>query len=170
MRRNSPEWGYPCGDAYDTFAEPVFEKKIMEWVVKLDAMLCQLYEKNGGVDTRCEIHEGIQRALDARKEVNDAVPEVEGMDYDIVSSAVGPVEHDILEEDGDATDLGVRQPAVEAERTVHDDEEFDFDMDQFVDLTAEDEGQIMETAGEGSVEAVKSEYDEDNEDEMLMDL
>ncbi|CAG5172809.1 uncharacterized protein ALTATR162_LOCUS7529 [Alternaria atra] len=170
MRRNSPEWGYPCGDAYNVFAEPVFEKKIMKWVVKLDAMLCQLYEKNGGVDTRCEIHEGIQRALDARKEVNDAVPEVEGMDYDIVSSAVGPVEHDILEEGGDATDVVVRQPAVEAERTVRDDEEFDFDMGQFVDLTAEDEGQIMKTAGEGSVEAVKGEYDEDIEDEMLMDL
>jgi hypothetical protein len=71
---------------------------------------------------------------------------------------------------GSATDVVVQQPAAEAERTFNDDEESDFDMDKFVDLTAEDEAQMMGTAGEGSMEGVKGEYDKDIEDEMLMDL
>jgi hypothetical protein len=43
-------------------------------------------------------------------------------------------------------------------------------MEQYIDLTADNERQITGTASEGSIEVAKSEYDEDVEDEMLMDL
>ncbi|KAG9188612.1 hypothetical protein G6011_07317 [Alternaria panax] len=170
MRRNGPEWGHPAGDAYDTFAEPVFEKKITEWVVKIDALLGKRYERIDGVDTKCEIHEGIQRALDARKETDAAILRIEDTGRRTGSSAVGTVEVGVSRDSNDATGIVVQQPAVEAERKLDDGDEYDFDMEQCIDLTAEDKRQIFGTADEGNVEVTKSEYDGDIEDDMLMDL
>ncbi|KAI4707700.1 hypothetical protein J4E89_007806 [Alternaria sp. Ai002NY15] len=169
MQRNSPEWGYAPGSAYDVFGEPVFEKKIMEWVVTLDALLCQRYERVDGPDARCEMHEGIQRALDARKEADDVTQREEGLSQDVQRVAGERFEYDVSMDFGDASGVVVQQPVVEGEEKVHDDGEFDFDMEEFVDLTGGDEMQSTGTAGEADVSGIKGEFD-DIEDEMLMDL
>ncbi|CAN9189507.1 unnamed protein product [Alternaria alternata] len=168
MRRNSLEWGYPAEGVYDNFAEPVLKQKILEWVTKLDALLCKRYERIGGADTRREIQEGIQRVLDTRKELGDAIPRVVSVGQDTVDDAVRVSDEHVFPGDGKVTSSIVRQQAVEPERKA--DDEFDFDMEQYIDLTADNERQITETASEGSIEVAKSEYDEDVEDEMLMDL
>jgi hypothetical protein len=168
MRRNSLEWGYPTEGAYDNFAGPVLKQKISEWVTKLDALLCERYERIGGADTRREIQEGIQRALDMRKELGDAMPRVVSVDQDTVDGAVGISDEHVFRGDGKTASSIIQQQAVESERKA--DDEFDFDMEQYIDLTADNERQITGTASEGSIEVAKSEYDEDVEDEMLMDL
>ncbi|KAI4648154.1 hypothetical protein J4E93_004565 [Alternaria ventricosa] len=172
MQRNSPEWGYASESAYDVFGEPVFEKKIMEWVITLDALLCQRYERIDGPDARCEIHEGIQRALDGKKEADDVTQREENMSQDVRRAAGGKFGHDVSMDLGDASGVVVQQPHIEVEKKVHDDGEFDFDMEEFVDLTGGDERQTLGVAGEGGAEAVKvkGEFDDDIEDEMLMDL
>ncbi|KAI4915699.1 hypothetical protein J4E90_004144 [Alternaria incomplexa] len=170
MQRNSPEWGYASESAYDVFGEPVREKKIMEWVITLDALLCKRYERIDGPDARCEIHEGIQRALDARKEADDLTQREESISQDVQRAAGGRFEHDVSMDFGGASGVVVQQPVVEEEKKVHDDGEFDFDMEEFVDLTGGDERQSMGTAGEADVSGIKGEFDDDIEDEMLMDL
>ncbi|KAI4684840.1 uncharacterized protein J4E88_004281 [Alternaria novae-zelandiae] len=170
MQLNSPEWGYASESAYDVFGEPVLEKKIMEWVVTLDAMLCQRYERIDGPDARCEMHEGIQRALDTRKEVDDVAQMEVSISQDVRRAAGERIEHDVSMDVGDASGVVVQQPVVEEEKKVHDDCEFDFDMEEFVDLTGGDERQSMGIAGEADVSGIKGEFDDDIEDEMLMDL
>jgi len=170
MQRNSPEWGYASESAYDVFSEPVFEKKIMEWVITLDALLCQRYERIDGPDARCETHEGIQRALDARKEADDVTQREEVLSQDVRRAAGERFEHDVSMDFGDASGVVVQQPLIEVEKKVHDDDEFDFDMEEFVDLTGGNERQSMGTAGEADVSGIKGEFDDDIEDEMLMDL
>ncbi|KAI4925936.1 uncharacterized protein J4E92_006672 [Alternaria infectoria] len=170
MQRNSPEWGYASESAYDVFGEPVFEKKIMEWVVTLDALLCKRYERIDGPDARCEMHEGIQRALDARNEADDVTQREEGLSQDVQRAAGERLEHDVSMDFGDASGVVVQQLIIEEEKKVHDDGEFDFDMEEFVDLTGGDERQIVGTAGEADVSGIKGEFDDDIEDEMLMDL
>ncbi|KAI4631621.1 uncharacterized protein J4E87_002327 [Alternaria ethzedia] len=172
MQRNSPEWGYASESAYDVFGEPVFEKKIMEWVVTLDALLCQRYERVDGPDARCELHEGIQRALDARKEADDVTQREESIGQDVRRAAGERIEHDVSMDFGGASGVVVQQPVVEEEKKVQDDCEFDFDMEEFVDLTGGDGRQNLSIAGQENVEEdkVKGEFDDDIEDEMLMDL
>jgi len=170
MQRNSPEWGHAAESAYYVFGEPVFEKKIMEWVVKLDTLLCKRYDRIDGPDARCEMHEGIQRPLDARKEADDLTQREESISQDVQRAAGGRFEHDVSMDFGGASGVVVQQPVVEEEKKVHDDGEFDFDMEEFVDLTGGDERQSMGTAGEADVSGIKGEFDDDIEDEMLMDL
>ncbi|KAI4953918.1 hypothetical protein J4E91_002767 [Alternaria rosae] len=172
MQRNSPEWGYASESAYDVFDEPVLEKKIMGWVISLDALLCKRYEKIDGADTRCEMHEGIQRALDARKEADDDMRNIGDADRDRTSSGTEASEYAVPKGVGAATSMLVQQTILEDEKKVHNDGVFDFDMEEFVDLTGGDERQTLGVAGEGIVEEdkVKGEFDDDIEDEMLMDL
>ncbi|KAI4604520.1 hypothetical protein J4E80_011074 [Alternaria sp. BMP 0032] len=170
MQRNSPEWGYASESAYDVFGEPVCEKKIMEWVITLDALLCKRYDRIDGPDARCEMHEGIQRALDARKEADEVTQREDVLSQDVQRAAGERFEHDVLMDFGGASGEVVQQPVVEEEKKVHDDCEFDFDMEEFVDLTGGDERQSTGTAGEADVSGIKGEFDDDIEDEMLMDL
>ena len=170
MQRNSPEWGYASENAYDVFGEPVFEKKIMEWVITLDALLCKRYERIDGPDARCEMHEGIQRALDARKEGDDVTQREEGLSQDVRRAAGERIEHGVSMDFDEASGVVVQQPPIEEEKKVLDDGEFDFDMEEFVDLTGGDERQSMGTAREADVSGIKGEFDDDIEDEMLMDL
>ncbi|KAI4916407.1 hypothetical protein J4E85_010061 [Alternaria conjuncta] len=170
MQRNSPEWGYASESAYHVFGEPVSEKKIMEWVITLDALLCKRYERIDSPDARCEMHEGIQRALDARKEADDVMQREEGLSQNVRRAAGERCERDVSMGFGDASGVVVQQPVIEEEKQVHDDGEFDFDMEEFVDLTGGDERQSMGTAGEADVSGIKGEFDDDIEDEMLMDL
>jgi len=170
MQRNSPEWGYASESAYDVFGEPVFEKKIMEWVITLDALLCQRYERIDGPDARCEMHEGFQRALDVRREEDDVAQREESISQDVRRAAGETFEYDVSMDFSDASGVVVPQAVIEEEKKANDDGEFDFDMEEFVDLTGGDERQIMGTAGEADVSGIKGEFDDDIEDEMLMDL
>ncbi|KAI4661975.1 uncharacterized protein J4E78_004765 [Alternaria triticimaculans] len=170
IQRNIPKWGYASENAYDVFSEPVFEKKIMEWVITLDALLCQRYERIDGPDARCEMHEGIQRALDARREADGVTQREEVLSQDVQRAAGERFEHDVSMDFGGASGVVVQQPVVEEEKKVHADCEFDFDMEEFVDLTGGDGRQSMGTAGEADVSGIKGEFDDDIEDEMLMDL
>lgn len=168
MRRNSLEWGYPAEGAYDNFDEPVLEQKISEWVTKLDALLCERYQRIGGADMRREIQEGIQRALDTRKELGDAMLRVVSVGQDVVDGAVGVSDEHVFRGDGKVASSITQQQAVEPERKAND--ESDSYMEQYIDLTADNERQITGTASEGSTEVARSDYNEDVEDEMLMDL
>jgi DNA mismatch repair ATPase MutL len=168
MQRNSPKWGYESEDAYEVFREPVWEDKVMEWVIKLDELLCKRYGSIDGPDTRCEIHEGIQRALDARKEADGATQWNESMGHDTTEGTVAVFDA-VSSDVGDAVSVVAQQPLAEDGKKPSNDDEFEFDLEQLVDLTEDDERQIMGTANEESVEVVKGAFD-DIEDEMLMDL
>ncbi|KAI4701223.1 hypothetical protein J4E81_002963 [Alternaria sp. BMP 2799] len=170
MQRNSPEWGYASESAYNVFGEPVFEKKIMERVITLDALLCERYGRIDGPDARCEMHEGIQRALDARKEADDVTQREKDMSQDVRHAAGERFEHGVSMDFDEASGVVVQQPVVEEEKKANDDDEFGFDMEEFVDLTGGDEGQIVGTAGAADVSGIKGEFDDDIEDEMLMDI
>jgi hypothetical protein len=171
MSHNSPEWGYAAEDAYEAFAEPMSERKIMDWVFKLEFMLHEQFERVGGVDTRCELHEGIQRAIDERKEREKAVGVVQQVPAS-TNSISGEVEDDAVQDNGE---ISLSDNVQQLKKEKKPDEELfdeDFDMSEFVDLTAEDEMQIMGNVtkeGQGQVQ-IKGEYDDDIEDETLMDL
>ncbi len=174
MRRNSPEWGYAYPDTHSSsFSSPVSETQITEWVVKLDTLLCKRYEKMDKRDTRWEIHDGIQRALDAREEVlvpDDTAQRVEGIGYDIVPGVVEVLEKHVFRDNASTASIVTPQLRVGSEGTTDDDEECGFDVQRFVDRTEEGETRSTGTADEGAVEEVNGEYEGDIEDEMLMDL
>jgi DNA mismatch repair ATPase MutL len=129
MRSNTPEWGYAAEDAAEVFAEPVTERKIMDWVIKLDGMLYEMYERVGGTDTRCELHEGIQRALDARKEVEEAMGGIVRQDRGAGGGVAKTFDDGgvVQVEDGGAAGGSVKHPAVEERKA--DEEMFDEDFD-----------------------------------------
>jgi hypothetical protein len=172
MRSNTPEWGYAVKDAAEVFVEPVTERKIMDWVIKLDGMLYEMYERVGGADTRCELHEGIQRALDARKEMEEAMGGIVIRDMGAGGGVAETFDDGgvVQVEDGGAAGGSVKHPAVEERKADEEMFDEDFDVSEFVDLTAEDEADIMGKIGEESQVQVDGEYDADIEDEMLMDL
>ena len=68
IKANSLEWGYDSTEAFDVFSTRISERKIMEWVSKVDGMLHAVLERVDGVEVRGALHEGIQRFLDTRRE------------------------------------------------------------------------------------------------------
>lgn len=82
MTASSLEWGYDSMDAFDVFSSPISERKIMEWVIKIDSLLGANFERVDGVEVRGALHEGIQRFIDARKE-----EEEEGGKYAVVTTS-----------------------------------------------------------------------------------
>ncbi|KZM22186.1 uncharacterized protein EKO05_0002096 [Ascochyta rabiei] len=64
---NSLKCGYDTTNAFDVFAIPITERKIMQWVMRIDDMLHAVFERIDGVEIRGALHEGIQRFLDTRK-------------------------------------------------------------------------------------------------------
>jgi hypothetical protein len=161
MGCNSLKWGYSPREAYDTFADPLSAKKVMDWVLNLDGTLQRLYERLPGVDVCSLLHEGIQMGLDG-KEGDDAMQTVENAE---VSGPVtgGHVDTKVSEDIPDVSQRE-RQVSVEAEEQLSE-----FDMSQFVDFDAQklDDG---ETYVSTVVSEVENEYDNDIEDDMLMDL
>lgn len=77
MIANSLKWGYDNMDTFDVFNTPVFERKIMVWVIKIDNLLHSVYERADGVEVRGAVHEGIQHFLDMRMEEKDHSEDVE---------------------------------------------------------------------------------------------
>lgn len=143
MTRNSLEWGYAADDDYKTFAEPVTERKIMNWVVKLDDVLDELFERLPGADTRTFMYEAIQRGLDARMG-DGGMGGVEGVD--VLRTG------EIVVQDA--------QPVV----LKKEDEMDGFDMSQFIDMD------MREIEDDDEVCEVRSEFGDGIEDVMLLDL
>ncbi|KAL1609127.1 hypothetical protein SLS59_001490 [Nothophoma quercina] len=187
MSANTLEWGYDTADAYDVFATTISERKIMDWVVKVDDMLHATFKRVDGVEVRGSLHEGIQRFLDARRGDEDdravaiisaEVPALDesGTARDILSVHTLPTRglpqsesHRAVQSEKACVnaDPAFREECVTAGATAESDEfEEDFDVSQFVDLDSQVEKQ-------GSpVRHVKPEDDfgDGIEDEMLMDL
>ena len=187
MSANALEWGYDTADAYDVFATTIPERKIMDWVLKVDDMLYATFERVDGVEVRGSLHEGIQRFLDARRGDEDdrAVaiisaevlsPDESGTARDILSVHTLPTRglpqsesHRAVQSEKACVnaDPAFREECVTAGATAESDEfEEDFDVSQFVDLDSQAEKQ-------GSpVRHVKPEDDfgDGIEDEMLMGL
>lgn len=167
MTPNTLEWGYPATEnAYDVFAEYVSERQIKAWVVMLDETLHEQYDRLGGVDTRCALHEGIQRGLDARRE-DEQVIQTRGHGSDLLDSAVtGSVEGKI--DDDYLSGVGRHNMNEHVER--EDDEMSDFSISQSVDLDAEDSGAVVDKTEDDGVSDVDDEFEDDIEDDMLLDL
>ncbi|CAO2656787.1 Nn.00g055900.m01.CDS01 [Neocucurbitaria sp. VM-36] len=163
MRRNSLEWGYPAGKVLDVFVKHITERKIMDWVIKLDEMLHKQYERMERVDSRCELHEGIQRGLDARKEQDRAMDMVE----DVVE-ATDPGPADGVIDDNIPSEPVQRSAMIPP--TQGNDDMSDFDMSPFDDLDAD-----VPVATTGRIESKDSaratdDFEDDIDDDMLMDL
>lgn len=73
MTANSLEWDYDSTDAFDAFASALSERRIMDWVVKVDGMLHVMFERVDGVEVRGALHEGVQRFIDIRKDEDKAI-------------------------------------------------------------------------------------------------
>lgn len=161
MGYNSLEWGYPADIACDVFAESITERKIMHWVIGLDEILHEQFERMADVDTCCELHEGIQRGLDARKEQGEAMDTMDSEEPFETPIAATPYDNAITKVDDDLPSYPVHQLTTQAPRQA-DDEMSDFDMSQFIDLDAE-----MTTSG---IVDEDNSPDEVADDDMLMDF
>lgn len=66
LSANTLEWGYDSTPAFDTFRSPIGQGRITQWVIKVDDLLAEVFERRD-VETRGALHEGIQRFLDVRR-------------------------------------------------------------------------------------------------------
>lgn len=180
MSRNSLEFTYPAEeDAFDAFAEPVSERKIVAWVMELDATLDRQLEQLPGADVRSVLYEAIRRGLDVRK--------ADAMDIVRAPTQTMDVLRDASDDNHTAAEPGhhvVAPPDARANRPklvehvtnqssatlsvslkAEDEGMSDFGMSQFVDFDIEaigDDAAPSKDAGE--------EFGEDIEDDMLLDL
>ena len=132
----------------------------MNLVIKLDDILHERCERMPSVDTRSLLHEGIQKGLDARKE-DQATENVE------IVKVPGP---DMGEDKGKDVDDNVPEVPQHTQlvSTKAEDEMSDFHISQFVDF---DVGKLDDKASATSAfTKAENEFDEDIEDDMLMDL
>jgi hypothetical protein len=178
MTRNSLEYNYVVEDAFDTFAEPVSERKIMEWVMKLDAMLHEQFEQLPDADVRSMLHEAVQRGLDARKDEPSRTLDIPRPSPQAVMVENSPKEVTKIPLEGhaelqvssskteDAGHQESRPVSLKAEDTS------DFDLSQFAefDMRTVDENVTTASLVKQTVEKTKEEYGEDIEDDMLLDL
>ncbi|KAH7399339.1 hypothetical protein BKA66DRAFT_589235 [Pyrenochaeta sp. MPI-SDFR-AT-0127] len=181
MSYNSLEWGPTVSDAYNVFVEFVTERKIMEWGIKLDEVLHEQYERLSGVDTRCELQEGIRKCFDARREEYQTVKMIENLEVPVIisdKSRSGVFNGGMTQRiDHEMTDTNIanhsstnvqkdtdKPPQKEVEKFS------DFDMSQFVNLDSDVPMSPVVEANEEDNAGKSDEYDADIEDEMLMDL
>jgi DNA mismatch repair ATPase MutL len=191
MDANSLEWGYNTADAYDVFATVISERKIMDWVLKIDNLLHANYERVDGVEVRGSLHEGIQHFLDTRKENGDdqaarAVTTIDreaSVSLDQSNTAHNAIGTNNLPSHGlphsrldSVTQTDERSSTLNAESesrrvdtgaAVEPDEyEDNFDFSQFVDLHGDAGKQISPTR---NVET-EDDFGDGTDDEMLMGL
>lgn len=162
VRRNSLPWGNQATYMCDAFSDSISEHTIMRWVVVVDHLLHARCTRIEGVDTRCEIHEGIQASLDGRKEAEE-VNVNQGSTY--AGAVDGGNEPKSAHVDNDQQ---VEHGSGKSVAPLED--EIDFDIEQFVDLEPDARAQEVRTKDDRDVEAVDDEFGEDIEDEMLMEL
>jgi DNA mismatch repair ATPase MutL len=160
MRRNSLTWGYPADeDAYDALAEPISERSVKDWVVKLDAMLHERYEYLCGADVRSILLEGIQRGLDARRDAEDM--------------EIGEMSGAVVDGDGSTAGKEVQHGEHPSSRIEVEDEMSEFDISQFVDFdvkTMEGEDGAPGQATETPSKKADEEFGDDIDDDMLLDM
>lgn len=191
MNANTLEWGYDSTDAFDTFGTPINERKITQWVIKVDDSLAEVFERRD-VEIRGALHEGIQRFLDMRKGDDELASERAIVQVDEIPGPNG--RH--ASQSPDASDGGNGVPtrglrrdeadpsartwetsgaAVDGSKgdVTGDDaviavDEFkeDFDFEQFVDLDGDIAGRIDPT----QVIKIENDFSDGGDDEMLMDL
>jgi DNA mismatch repair ATPase MutL len=159
MNRNSLEWGYSSEEAFDAFAELVTERKIMDWVLTLDEILYEQYERVPSADVRVLLHEAIQRGLEARKE--DRAVKTIGATQ-IVHRVI---ENDVLKDIGENIAGSSRQDWIAPKKA--NDELSNSDMSQSVDVNVERLDDAAPVSGE--VVEVEEQFD-DIDDDMLMDM
>jgi len=93
MTSNMSEWKHSAKDAYRVFSGPgsPSETVVMQWVLRLDAILEQIYGRVDGVDTRAVLYEGVWRGLG--DDGNGRAGEERGCESrsgsSVVSSAIG---------------------------------------------------------------------------------
>ncbi|KAL6711926.1 hypothetical protein ACN47E_002969 [Coniothyrium glycines] len=164
MRANNTAYYAAGDDAHKAFAQPILEQRIRTWVMAIDAVLCERFGRTDGVDSRCLLHEGIQRALDTRWGQTRA-PESKRIDPPCTTHGAGVRVLGDICESSDAVSEDFREIL-----TAGTESERDFDMSEFVHMEA---GQMGKGAMEQETEhggTSKDEFDEDMEDEMLMGL
>lgn len=183
MRCNSLGWGHAVNDAFDIFADVITERTIMEWARKLDGILSDQYGRMGNVDTGCELLDGIEKGLHARKEDYHVMKTIEGIHFPSSAGDEGAPEID-NDEETPGVDNGIFDdpdeltgkihaniPCINLQQRVHErprktgDETSDFDMPQSAGL---DSYAPMSTMA--GVDEKGDEYHNDIEDDMLMDL
>ncbi|KAJ4343232.1 hypothetical protein N0V87_000454 [Didymella glomerata] len=188
---NTIEWGYSSTEAFDTFRTPTNERKIMQWVIKIDNLLAEVFERRD-VEIRGALHEGIQRFLDMRKSYDelaieraivhiDEIPGPTGKHgsraCDVPGPGSGLPSHSLT---SDEADTSVRTRATSSDavaglkgdvaggNAVVDTNDFDgdFDFEQFVDLG----GDAAEQDSLEQVVKTEGDFGDGVDDEMLMDL
>jgi DNA mismatch repair ATPase MutL len=167
MLSNSLDWSSSSEHAYDAFTGLVSELRIMDWVVKLDEILHERHGRIDGVDTRCELHEGIQRVLDTRKEQEHEKQQKQVIET-IEDTVQGGETSRPNAEGGRIND--VNPQVVRDQSKSAEDDMSDFDMSQFVHLDDDREQQMVKDADQKTMEQMEDEYEDDVEDEMLMGL
>lgn len=175
MAANSLEWGYDTTDAFDVFAKPASERKIVDWVLRIDDLLHTVFERVDGVEVLDTLHESIQRFLDTRKVEPDGTaphaavavtiapfPSHPSTNTHIDDCGIGLLEHSLQHQaaDGESNngENGARYKPIAA--TIKSDEySKDFDLDG------------REGEQPAPVRDLKTEdFGDDIDDEMLMDL
>ncbi|KAF3043309.1 hypothetical protein E8E11_007785 [Didymella keratinophila] len=192
MSANTLDRGYDSTGAFYTFMTPINERKIMQWVIKIDDLLAEVFERRD-VEIRGALHEGIQRFLDLREQEAEAASERavvhvdeipgpngrnsgEGQNAPAYGSKPLPTRGLTSDEAGLSVRTRETSSAVVAgpkggtagDNAVVDIDDFDedFDFEHFVDLGGDE-------AKQDSLEhVVKTEEDfgDGVDDEMLMDL
>lgn len=188
---NTLEWGYSSTEAFDTFRTPTNERKIMQWVIKIDNLLAEVFERRD-VEIRGALHEGIQRFLDMRKSDDELASERAIVHIDEIPGPTGKHGSQACDVPGpgsglpshsltsDEADTSVRTRATSSDavaglkgdvaggNAVVDTNDFDGDSDfeQFVDLG----GDAAEQDSLEQVVKTEGDFGDGVDDEMLMDL
>jgi hypothetical protein len=186
MTVNSLEWGYDCTDAFDTFASAISERTIMNWVIQVDNLLYEAFERMDGVDVRSAIHEGVQRFIDLRRDEEEVshARAVINMDTDtLIADDESITSHDSKGKLGlsayGLAHTGIpgavhsqekgrgAAAAIDAKfATGPNDYDQDFDFKEFVDLDGDAGSQAS------PVRSIKTEdeFGDNIDDEMLLDV
>ncbi|KAF2855483.1 hypothetical protein T440DRAFT_550887 [Plenodomus tracheiphilus IPT5] len=156
MRINSLEWGYPANNAFDVFAEPASASRVTGWTVRIEGMLHELFGRLSGVDTVCLLHEGVQRGFDARRVLEQEIPDWMHVDLsqNMVGDGGGRIADDKVMRVDDVQDMG---------------DSVSFDMSRYVNLNAEVPVSAVEKTVEEGVGKSDDEF-ADEIDDMLLDL
>lgn len=154
MRFNRTNWGSSPPKIYGGFIESMSEKTIVTWVTELDDMLHEQHGRLPMSNTRSSLHEGIQRALNMRKESQDVGVVEPNSQPETITQMPIVNEVDKNEQNPETVDELEKQEVGE------------FDMSQFIAFDVDE----MEEGGEETKSSVDGEFNEGIEDDMLMDM
>jgi hypothetical protein len=159
MRVNSPDWPYLAEEAYDAFSEPVSERRVMDWVIKLDASMGDHFERLRDADVRSLMHEAIQCGLDGRKN-DQTMGTADIIDLPTTATGVNLVP---------TSELLSVQPPVEHSGAEMEDTIPDFDMSPFVDFDGGDDVDAKLPIHD-NISQSSDDFGIDIDDDMLLDM